>query len=476
VPVVTTGTVNANKVGTNTLAYSATDGNGNTNVAVRTVIVHDTTPPAILWSFTNLVLAAGSNCDAVMPDVTTTNFILASDLSGALTYSQSPTNNARLPLGTNLVVITIEDASSNAVYSTNAIVVEDQTPPQILAEPQSLTNLAGTTATLSVIAAACTPLSLQWWSDSGVLASETNSTLLLADVTPASTGDYWAVATAAGGSTTSAVATLTVILNPTVLALGSSSNPSGYRSDLYFSVAATPDSATGTVQFQTNGVTFDIEPLVAGQATSTNASFLLRGTNFITVVYAGDANDLPANSTLAQVVTNHPPVAAAAYYTRLAGSSLTIAVNDLATNWTDVDGDAISLVAVSLSTNGVTLTNDAGTLSYFNANDVPDQFTCTISDDWGGTNYQVVNIAIQLPVNPIPSIVGVSSSPGVGISLSLAGAPGYTYVLETKTDLNSFSNWESIATNTISTNGVWQFIDSQAMNLPQRFYRLRLGP
>ena len=62
VPVVATGTVNTNAVSTNTVTYTATDGNGNTNTATRTVIVRDTTPPTILWSFTNLVLAAGTNC------------------------------------------------------------------------------------------------------------------------------------------------------------------------------------------------------------------------------------------------------------------------------------------------------------------------------------------------------------------------------------------------------------------------------
>src|ERR1035437_4672969 len=131
VSVVVSGSVTTNAVGTNTLTYTARDGNGNTNTAARTVIVRDTTPPAILWSFTNFVLAADTNCSAAMPDVTGTNFILATDLSGALTISQSPTNNAILLPGTNLVVITVKDASSNAAYSTNFIVVQDQTPPVI---------------------------------------------------------------------------------------------------------------------------------------------------------------------------------------------------------------------------------------------------------------------------------------------------------------------------------------------------------
>ena len=116
VPVIVSGRVNTDAVGTNTLTYTATDGNGNTNSATRTVIVRDTTPPAISWSFTNLVLAADTNCGALMPDVTGTNYILATDLSGALTISQDPTNNFILPLGTNVVVIAVADASGNTAF------------------------------------------------------------------------------------------------------------------------------------------------------------------------------------------------------------------------------------------------------------------------------------------------------------------------------------------------------------------------
>jgi len=476
VPVSPNGIVNTSAVGTNTLTYTASDGNGNTGSATRSVIVRDTTPPTIVWSFTNLVVAVDTNCSAAMPNVTTTNYILATDLSGVLRMSQSPTNNARLPLGTNLVVITVEDVSSNAAYSTNAVVVADQTPPQIVAQPQSLTNLVGTTATFSVGATACTPVAFQWWSNGVALVSGNNSSLTLSNITPAAAGNYSVVATASGGSTTSLVATLTVNLNPTSVGFTSSADPSGYKADLNFSVTVAPASATGTIQFQTNGIAFDIEPLIAGQATSSNAVLLPRGTNLIAAVYSGDGNDLPATSALEQIVTNHPPAAAGAFYTRLAGNSLSISIADLVTNWADEDGDLVSLMGVSVSTNGVTLTNSAGALVYFDTNDVPDQFTCTISDGWGGTNYQTVIISIEVPVNPTPSIIGATTSPGGSFDLNLAGAPSYTYILESTTDLNPPANWLSIATNTVGTNGLWQFDDPQATNFSQRFYRLRLAP
>ena len=169
-----------------------------------------------------------------MPNVTGTNYILATDLSGTLTMTQVPTNNAALPLGTNVVVITVADASGNASYSTNQIIVQDQTPPVIVLQPQSQTNTVGASAGFSVAAAACTPLTFQWYFDNTALAAQTNSTLGLSNLNASAAGSYFAVVSASGGSTTSAVATLTVNLLASSVALASSENPAGFKDSLSF--------------------------------------------------------------------------------------------------------------------------------------------------------------------------------------------------------------------------------------------------
>jgi hypothetical protein len=288
VAVLAGGSVNASVVSTNTITYTAGDGNGNTNTATRTVIVRDTTPPTILWSFTNLVLAANSNCAAAMPDVTRTNFVLATDLSGVAMISQIPTNNSVLPLGTNPVVIAVADTYSNTAYSTNFIVVQDQTPPVILIQPQSRTNTAGANASFSVGAAACTPLVFQWFFGQAALAAQTNNTLTVSNLNLSVAGNYFVIVGASGGSVTSAVVALTVYVPP-----------------------------------------------------------------------------------------------------------------------------AINIVA---------------------------------------------------------------ANPGGSFTLNLLGSPGYTYVLETTTNLSLPGDWLFLATNTLGTNGLWQFTDSQATNFPRQFYRLLLAP
>jgi hypothetical protein len=468
------GAVNSGAMGTNTLFYTADDGNGNTNTVIRAVIVRDTTPPTILWSFTNLVLAAGTNCNATMPDVTGTNFIFATDLSEPLTMTQSPTNSAILPLGTNAIVIAVADGYGNTAYSTNQIVVQDQTPPVIFVGPQNQTNIVGTTVTFNAAATACTPLVFQWYFNNTIMMAQTNGTLTLSNINTAAAGNYFVVAGAGGGSTTSSVVTLTVDLISPVIALASSENPAGFKDSVSFTAAVTPTNATGTVQFLTNGAASDLEPLVAGTAVSTNLSSPPRGTNIVTAIYSGDANALSATNTLAQIVTNHPPAANDVIYSRLAGYPLDIAVANLATNWTDADGDTVLLADTGVSADGVIVTNNAGTLIYFDTNNVDDQFVCAISDGCGGTNFQTVYIDIVL-TNTIPTIIGVGSGLNGSVTLSLGGAPGDTYVLEVTTNLLSPDGWQPLATNTLGANGLWQFTDTEATNFPYRFFRLKLG-
>jgi Pro-kumamolisin, activation domain/Bacterial surface protein, Ig-like domain/Immunoglobulin I-set domain/Bacterial Ig-like domain (group 3) len=467
----TNGTVNVNVAGTNTLTYLAVDGSGNTNTATRVIVVRDTTPPAIVWSFTNLVLTADSNCAAAMPDMTGTNYIVARDLSTPLTFTQDPTNNAVLPLGTNLAVITVADAYGNMAYSTNQVVVQDHVP-FITSQPASQASSAGGTASFSIVAAACTPLSFQWWFNDSSLAEQTNTVLMLSKLSAANAGTYSVSVTSAGGSVTSAPAILSLAPSAALVTLTSPTNPCGFKDSLSFTAILTPATATGTIQFLTNGAVFDVESLVAGSATSVGCANLPRDTNVITALYSGDANFLSASNSIEQVVTNHLPVVLPAFYSAVAGSDLIIAVADLATNWSDVDGDQLFIAEIGTSTNGVIVSNTLPALYYYNSNHVNDQFVCAISDGFGGTNYQPVNITVVQQINAAPMISVVSGPPG-SVILQLEGAAGSTYVLENTTNLPP-GPWGPVATNTLGASGLWQFTDDQVTNCGQRFYRLKL--
>jgi hypothetical protein len=119
---------------------------------------------------------------------------------------------------TNQVVITVADSAGNVANSTNSIFVADMTAPMILLAPVNETNNAGTTATFSVGATACTPLSYQWYFETNLLPGQTNSTLNLASVGPANAGSYRVVVSSEGGTTNSLPVFLTVIVQVPMLA------------------------------------------------------------------------------------------------------------------------------------------------------------------------------------------------------------------------------------------------------------------
>jgi subtilase family serine protease len=354
--------------------------------------------------------------------------------------------------------------------------------PRCLTQPTNQTVAVGGKAAFSVTVGGLPPFTYRWLVNGTNLSAAatnisgiTNSTLTITNVTTTNAGNYTVVITNLYGRVTSSVATLTLNLTAPTLTLVSSLNPSGYKAGVSFTTSLTPSSATGTVQFLTNGVLFNTQTLSSGAATSASLTTLSRGTNSIAARYSGNANYQPATNTFLQIVTNHPPVTAAFYTNRYTGLSLKIPLSVLTNNWSDADGDVLSLAGIGISTNGVTVTNSAGTLVYYNSNNVADLFACTVSDGWGGTNFQNVYIAVvALPTNAIPAISSVARGTNGTFSINLAGMSGLTYVLQAKTNLISSGAWLPLATNVPDTNGVWNF--SEPATNHQRFYRLMLVP
>ncbi len=92
--------------------------------------------------------------------------------------------------------------------------------PSIITEPASLITNAGARVVLTVDATGTTPLGYQWTrnlaplANGGNIAGVTTPTLTLSGVAGTNAGDYSVVITNVVGGTTSAVATLTVVLPP----------------------------------------------------------------------------------------------------------------------------------------------------------------------------------------------------------------------------------------------------------------------
>jgi hypothetical protein len=189
----------------------------------------DTTPPEISFVFSNLTVSADANCQALMPDVTGTNYILASDSCSDVSITQTPTNNAVLALGTNEVVLAVSDASGNTTFSTNTVVVTDTTPP-------TLTVLGDDPLTNECHTSFVDPGATATDNCSGVLSLITNST-----VNPNAAGSYtiqYIATDAAGNSTTNTRVVQVVDTTPPVI---SSCAPPQTITANYSGVATLPD-------------------------------------------------------------------------------------------------------------------------------------------------------------------------------------------------------------------------------------------
>jgi hypothetical protein len=87
----------------------------------------------------------------------------------------------------------------------------------------------------------------------------------------------------------------------------------------------TPSAATGAIQFLTNGVLFDTEPLIGGSATSVATTALLPGTSTIAADYAGGGGYPGSTNTLSQVVNVNTNAATLGFgFTVTGGASKTL--------------------------------------------------------------------------------------------------------------------------------------------------------
>lgn len=158
--------------------------------------------------------------------------------------------------------------------------------PVISIQPASVTNVAGTTAALSVTVEGPLPLAYQWrkggvnLNDGGRISGSQGAELSLADTQSDDAGDYDVVVANAYGAVTSQVAVLTIVERPDI-----SLQPAS-RTNLMGTLAAFGVSATGTgplaYQWRKGGVELNDGGRIAGAQTVALS---------VTEVQSGDAGD-----------------------------------------------------------------------------------------------------------------------------------------------------------------------------------------
>lgn len=256
------------------LRIAVTRTNGITGAASATLSLnHISTSGADLGSFSTTVnFAAG---------VGGTQFITIPITDDALVENSETAT---------LTLTGITGASAGSITSTTITILDGDSPPQILTQPQTRFVPPGSPFSLSVGATSGTlPLSYQWYLGANPISGATSATysVTAADVA-LHQGNYSVVVTNSNGSTTSATATVTV-KNPAILTFSSAT------------ASAIENDGTLTLTLQRGGsdigaVSVDVT-LVNGTATST-ADF----TGATTTI--SWANGDTANKTVSISLTN----------------------------------------------------------------------------------------------------------------------------------------------------------------------------
>jgi hypothetical protein len=257
-----------------------------------------------------------------------------------------------------------------------------------------------------------------------------------------------------------------------VVSVSANPSPAGSNVTLTATITAIAQGSgtpTGTVQFLADGSPVGAPTVLSGGVANLTTKSLAHGYHSIAAQYAGDGNFIGSTNTYSDLLINSAPVAQTATYPRPANFTLKIRIATLATNWSDADGDTITLTSAGpTSTNGVSVSKDSTYIYYSSTNGSnPDQFSYVISDGFVSTTGKVSIVVTSIPATASTSTNQITFNGGVP-TLHLAGIAGRTYYVQASTNM---IDWVAISTNVAGTNGLWQVIDTDATNYPLRVYR-----
>jgi hypothetical protein len=248
-------------------------------------------------------------------------------------------------------------------------------------------------------------------------------------------------------------------------------------------VIALPAGAYHSLYLQSNGMLWTMGYNVDGElGDGTSAQQNSPGPVSGLLVANIDAGACAFQSFAAAVAveaTGHPPVAVNDTLGTVKDQAFSLPAAKLAANDTDIDGNALTVITVSMSsTAGGTVSLMAGTLTYTPPEGFSgaDSFTCTISDGHGNLVTGTVNVTIDSSTGPALNLVYGPVVTNGNFVVRFAGTPGCAYTIESTACLVAPINWKK-TTNLTAPNitdgfgkGVFEFSESIG-GAGSRYYR-----
>ncbi len=154
----------------------------------------------------------------------------------------TPVNNALLDGTRSFTLALSEGANVFPVAGAMTVSIrDDESLPQITAQPQEVLAVSGTAASFSVTATSPTALSYQWFLGGNPISGATSATYNIASVSPANEGSYTVRVTNAYDSVFSAAASLVIIPPPAAIASGFTPPAANIFNNNILALATAPD-------------------------------------------------------------------------------------------------------------------------------------------------------------------------------------------------------------------------------------------
>jgi autotransporter-associated beta strand protein len=294
----------------------------------------------------------------------------------------------------------------------------------------------------------------------GLTVSNSSSTAILAG--NINSGTATAALTYQAGTPSFAVANGTLTLSAgTVLNInntGSKLVPGTYT------IIGTTGVLTNGVEMGTNGIVAGVVPssyTVGGNGVNGASSLIISTSHTLDLVVVASAQPPVIGNSVTNTVTS--------------GDMWQIAISSLSNSaaWSDPNSDTVTLSSVGpLSTNGVSVTNNANNIYYTVPVTVSDKFSYIITNTTALTATGMVYLVVTPALSSIISLPAVNISGNPILSGTLASS-NTIYGVESTTNLSTVpGSWIEAGTTTTGPTGSWTFTDTNQVNPPTIFYRL----
>ncbi|WP_435263065.1 InlB B-repeat-containing protein [Tenacibaculum sp. nBUS_03] len=362
-------------LGTNTVKLTVVDTSGNTSDATATVTVVDNIAPSVVTQ--NITVQLGTNGQVNINTADINNG--SSDNCGISSMSLNTTTFTCNNLGTNNVILTVEDASGNTNTATAVVTVNPNPNAQLAAVTQNITVQLDVNGNATI-----TPQQVDNGSGSGC---NSNPTLSLDKTifTCADLGTNTVSLTATdGGNSATATATVTIIdtIAPTIVA-----------QDYTLELDAN-GQGTLTVAFIDNGSS-DNCAIATRALDKTSFTCTDLGTNTVKLTVVDTSGNTSDTTATVTVVDNIAPAVIAQNITVQLGANGQVSINTTDINNGSSDNCGIS--SMSLNTSTFTCNN-------LGANNV----VLTVEDASGNTNTATAVVTVNS--NPNAQLAAITQN------------------------------------------------------------------